>query len=94
MDNIEDIVNDVIGKLSIRQPDKHNKIERILVNILTEAERKNIQVQKIESNTLYVTVSSPVLLFQLKIKRNKILKRLQEEISEIRNIIFRIGKTS
>ena len=93
MDNIEDILNTVIGKLSLKQPDKHNKIERILFNSLTEAERKHIEINKLENNILYVNVTSPVLLFQLKIKRNKILQRLQEEISEIRNIIFRIGKS-
>lgn len=94
MDNINDVVNDVIKKLSIKKPDKHNKIERILDNCLTEVERKHIEIQNLKDCTVFVNVTSPIILFQLKTKKYKILKRLQEDLPEIRNIVFKIGKTS
>jgi hypothetical protein len=92
MDNIEDILNDVVKKLSLKQPDIHNKIERIWINTITDTEKKHTQIQKFENNCLFVNVTSPILLHQLKKKKSRILERIKEEISDVQKIIFRIGK--
>ena len=92
MDNIENIIDDVIEKLSIRKPDRHDKIERIWLNILTEYELKHTRIDKLEKENLYVTVSSATLMYQLRGKKYIFLKRIQEEISDIKNIILKIGK--
>jgi hypothetical protein len=44
MDDIKNILKDVIGNIANKQPDVHNKIERIWSNLLNEKELKHTKI--------------------------------------------------
>ncbi|MDP8211912.1 MAG: DciA family protein [Candidatus Zapsychrus exili] len=92
MDNIKDIIHQVIGDIEQKRPDNENKVEGVWRNILNEKERDSTQIVGVRDGKLLVNVNSAAWLYNLKIRRYRILLRLQEEIPEIKNIIFRIGK--
>jgi len=91
MDNIKDVINKVIGGIADRSPDKHDKIDRIWQNLLTEQELKHTKLMGVKEETLSVSVDSPAWMYQMRIRQMKILKQLKEEISDIKHIRFKIG---
>jgi predicted nucleic acid-binding Zn ribbon protein len=92
MDVIKDVIHDVIGNIAEKNPAKHKKIDRIWLNVLEEAERKHTNFQGIKEGNISVLVDSPAWLYEMRIKKFKILQRLQEELPDIKNIYFKIGK--
>jgi len=92
MDNIKDVVNQVIEKISIKQPFDQGKIERIWRNVLNEQELKHTSIDGMYEGNLSVIVDSPAWLYQMKIKKNRILERMTDELPDIKSIVFRIGK--
>jgi len=92
MDNIKDIVRQVVQNLSSNNLESHSKLERIWQNILERSQLKHTILVGMKEGKLLVNVDSPAWLFEMKIKKRKILERLQSEIPEIKNIYFRIGK--
>ena len=92
MDNIKDIVNQVIKKISIKQPIDQSKIDRIWQNILSKQELKHTKLIGVKDGRISINVDSPAWVYQLKIKKNKILGRLKDELPEIKSLVFRIGK--
>jgi len=91
MDNIKDVINKVIGGIANRNPDQHNKIDRIWKNLLTEQELKHTKLIGIKEGALSVYVDSPAWLHQMRIRQTKILKQLKEEVADIKHIYFKIG---
>ena len=91
MDNIKDVINKVIGGIADRNPDVHNKIDRIWKNLLTEQELKHTKLSGINKETLSVCVDSPAWMHQMRTRQIKILKQLKEEVSDIKYIRFKIG---
>lgn len=92
MDNIEDIIKNVIGKMADRKLGDHQKIHRLWVNMLTESELKHTKLMGVKNGMVSVYVDSPTWLYQMNTQKRKILGRLKEEISTIEYISFRIGK--
>ena len=92
MDNIEDIVKNVIGKIADRKLEDHQKINRLWISSLSESELKHTKLVGINSGKVSVYVDSPIWLYQMNTRKKKILEQLQEEISNIETISFRIGK--
>ncbi|MBU0468649.1 MAG: DUF721 domain-containing protein [Candidatus Omnitrophica bacterium] len=92
MDNIKDVVNQVIEKISIKQPFDQGKIDRIWRNVLNEQELQHTSLEGVNDGMLSVKVDSPAWLYQMKIKKNRILERLKEELPDIKSVVFRIGK--
>jgi predicted nucleic acid-binding Zn ribbon protein len=45
----------------------------------------------VNEGTLSVSVDSPAWMYQMRIRQTKILKQLKEEVSEIKQIRFKIG---
>lgn len=91
MDNIKDVIDKVIGGIADKNPDIHNKIDRIWKNLLTEQELKHTKLTGIKEETLSVCVDSPAWMHQMRIRQTKILKQLREEVSDIKHIRFKIG---
>ena len=91
MDNIKDIVHQVIDRLSIRQPDEHNRIERIWRNILEKQELGHLKIDKFSNGNLLVHVDSPAWMHQMNQKKYVILERMKQEIPEIKSISFKIA---
>jgi len=92
MDNIEDIVKGVIRKIAENQPETNDKIDRVWSSVLEDNEQKHTRLSGIKDGTLLVYVDSPTWLYQMKLRRGKLLKMLGEELPEIRDIRFKIGK--
>lgn len=94
MDDIKNIVNQVIGDLAGKKPSTHDRVERIWRNFLTKLEYKHTKIAGINHGTLSVFVDSPAWLYQMKIRQGKLAKQLNDEIPDIKNIRFRLGKTT
>jgi len=92
MDNIKNIINDVIGKIAARETKEHEKIERIFENILEEHEGKHIFLEGMKEGIVLISVDSPVWLYQMRVRKRKILERLKKEIETIKDIRFKLGK--
>lgn len=92
MDEIKNIINDVIKDIAGKKYQQQNKIERIWQNIEKELDLKHTAVSGEKDGILTVCVDSPTYLYQCKIQKTKILKRLQEEFDNIKNIHFKLGK--
>ena len=91
MDDIKDVINKVIGNIANKNPDTHNKIERIWQNLLTQQEQKHTKIVGVKEETLFLNVDSPAWLFQMRIRKGKILQQLKEEVSDIKYIRLKIG---
>lgn len=94
MDNIKDILNQVVGQLAGRQRIPSEKVERILQNILEKQELKHIKFVGQKEGNFLIHVDSPTWLYQMNMKKNRILERLKDEISEVKTISFKIGKVT
>ncbi len=92
MDNIKDIIQDVIGKMAQQEPQANIKVERIWKNILEEQELKHTKIVGMKEGNIFAHVDSPAWLYQMRIRRSKILERLKDEIPDIKSIRFKIGK--
>ncbi|VAX37471.1 hypothetical protein MNBD_UNCLBAC01-533 [hydrothermal vent metagenome] len=92
MDNVKNIIQDVIGKIANREKQEYEKIERIWQNILKEQELKHTHLSGVKDGVVFVLVDSPAWLYQMKIRKRRILDRLKDEIEEIKNIYFKLGK--
>ena len=56
MDNIKDVINKVIGGIADKNPDSHDKINRIWLNLLTKQELKHTKLLGVKDETLSVCV--------------------------------------
>lgn len=92
MDNIKDIINIVIGKIGDKKPSGDDKLERVWQSIIHGTDKKHTMIVGIKDGILSVHVDDPTRMYQLKLKRKKIVDGLREEIPEIKNVVFKIGK--
>ena len=92
MDNIKDVLNTVIHKLSIRQPEKQVKIDRIWQAVATQKEQHHTSLEKFNDGILTVVVDSPAWMYHMKMQKINILKKIQEEIPEVKDLRFKVGK--
>lgn len=94
MDNIKEVVRGVIERLSQQQPADEQKIEEILKSVLTDSETKNIKFIGIREDKGYFVVTSSVWLYQINLKKNKILEKLKTLFPNLKNLYFKIGKVT
>ena len=92
MDPIKDIIPQVIANISQKNPEGQLKIERVWQNIIDEKLKSHTAIGGFKDKVMTVHADSPACLFQLNMKRRKILKQLKEEIPELEDINFKIGK--
>ena len=92
MDNIKNIVNGVIDIILKHQPKDDNKLDRVWQNVIEKSEIKHTKLLGLKEGILFINVDSPTWLFYMKNQKNKLLKRLQEEIEEVKDLRFKIGK--
>ena len=92
MDTIKDIVYQVFEKMVQGRADPQDRLERIWLSVLRKGEEKHLKLLGLKNDTLFVDVDSPAWLFQMRIQKKKILEKFQEQIPEIKNISFKIGK--
>ena len=92
MENIKDILQQVFEKMVQKQTQPQDQLERIWLSVLRKGEEKHLKLLGLKNDTLFVDVDSPAWLFQMRIQKKKILDKFQEQIPEIKNISFKIGK--
>lgn len=92
MDAIKDIIPQVIEQLSQRKPEDQNKIQRIWRNVIDAKMAQHCLLANFFDGILTVVVDSSSWLYQMNLNRKKILDELREEMPEIKNIQFKIGK--
>lgn len=94
MDNIKDIVQGVIEKLSHRGVGENQKIKDVWEKITSPQEQKHTAIKEFSDGTLLIAVDSSAWLYQMNTKKTGILKKLQKECPEIKKIYFKIGKVT
>ena len=92
MESINKIIPDVIENISTKTPKIEEKVHEIWKRILNKKELKHTKIKGLKQGDLFVTVDSSTLIFHMNMKKNKILKEINKEVSEINNIVFKIGK--
>jgi hypothetical protein len=91
MDNIKNIIQDVVKGINIQKNDELS-FDFLLNSILTEKEKKHAAILGLNGKTLTLVVDSSLWIYQLNMKKNKMLKGIQQYIPEIENIKLKIGK--
>ena len=94
MDNIKDVIYRVIEQLSKKNVDPHAKIEKIFEDVLSPRELKHVRLGEIRNHELIIYVDSSAWLYEMNTKRSRILQRFKEEIPELKEIHFKIGKVT
>lgn len=94
MEEIKKIISNVVQDITDKKQYSNEKIERIWDQIITEHQKKHVKLIGINENILKVNVDAPSWLFQFKMRKKTILKNIQEEIPNIEDIVFKIGKTT
>ena len=93
MDNIKDILGRVIAGMSVRtSQNEEHKLEEQWQIALEKDEPKHVRLVGLRNGLLLVNVDSPAWLYQMNLRRVKILERLKSEMPNIQNISFKIGK--
>ena len=92
MDNIKDIIGQVIGKISAKEINTDESLHRAWANILEKEELKHTMLLGIKDKKVSIVVDSPAWLYQMRLKKGKLVEKLKDIIPDIENIIFKIGK--
>ena len=92
MDPIKDIIPQVIKSISQKKPETQLKIQRVWQSIVGEKLGRHTAISGLKENVLIVDVDCPAYLFQINLKKRKFLRQLKDEIPELENINFKIGK--
>jgi hypothetical protein len=93
MDNMRDIVGRVFKNLGKNQSSSTEKIERVWNGVLKPIELQHTKIIGMRDGKILVNVDAPAWLYQMKLRKKKILESLQEELPDISEIYFQTGKT-
>jgi len=88
---LKDILPKVIEKLSAGNIHKQIHIENAWSNVIG-LDAIGSAYSGFKNGCVIITVDTPERLYQLKLKRPTILRRLKELCPEVKNISFKIGK--
>ena len=94
MEEIKNIIPTVVKTLSGREPQKETKLQRVWDNLFDGKIKRHTKIFGIKEGKMIVYVDSPAWMFHLNLKKNKIVKEIKEEVSEVKEICFKIGKVS
>lgn len=92
MDNIKEVLNSVIQKLSLRQPQEQSKISRLWQSVASPKDQQHTSLENFTDGILHVTVDSPAWMYHMKMKKPDLLQRLKEDAPVIKDIRFKVGK--
>ncbi|HOY09027.1 MAG TPA: DciA family protein [Candidatus Omnitrophota bacterium] len=91
MEEIKNIIHNVIDHLSGQPLNKDQELFVLWETLLEDTEKKHVQLSGLKSGTLYVNVDSSAWLYQMKLKKTRILERIQTEFSDIQKMYIKIG---
>ncbi len=92
MEEIKNVLSKVLSDISLGRPDVQAKIQHIWQNAFDKKAVVHSMIVGLEKGCLMVNVDSPAWLFQLSLKKKKILEKLKEEVPQLSQIRFKIGK--
>jgi predicted nucleic acid-binding Zn ribbon protein len=92
MDNIKDVIGKVIGNLSSRDFSGQDKLAIFWNKVIDPKDLNHTKIIGLKNNKLYIAVDSSAWMFHLRSKKESILSRLSEDMHDVKDIIFRIGK--
>ena len=92
MDPLKAIVHRVIENLAAKNPESQDKIQRVWQTLLDGPAIRHNKIVRLTNGKLIVHVDSSAWLYQMNLNKKKILERLHEEVPEVKEIFFKIGK--
>ncbi len=91
MKPIKDVISQVVENLSLGKTDLYYKIQLLWEEVFSKEEKKHTTVREFHEGTLTIQVDNSAYLFQMNLKRAKILERFQQGVPEIKTILFKMG---
>ena len=89
---IRDVILQVIENLSSGKVDLYKKIQMLWEQIFSKEEKKHTNIGEFKDGNLMIEVDSSLYIFQMNLRKAKILEKFQQELPEIKTILFKIGK--
>ncbi len=91
MESIRDIIPHVIENLALKKPNTKRNIHEVW-KIAAGDQAEHCTVKDFQKGMLRVNVDSSARMFELSTRKNDLIKNLKNEIPDIKDIIFKIGK--
>ena len=92
VEDIRNIVQKVIGSMSTRVQDEQQAIFDAWPRIVNNKEASHTKLEGFKEETLLVNVDSSAWLYQMNLKKKKILEDLQKDFPKVKKIYFKLGK--
>lgn len=89
--SIKDVLPEVIAHISSDTLSDQIKLDKAWQEIAGRETGKSV-VSGSRNGSVFVTVDSPARLYQWKIRRQAVLRKLQETCPSVQNVVFKIGK--
>lgn len=93
LERINKTIEDVLAGLAAGKKESKQIIYEAVLEELSLEEKKHIQPYSFKKNILTLQVSSPAWMYTLNLKKNRLLKTLQQKAGEkeIKEIKLKIG---
>lgn len=92
MEPIKSIVNNVIRNIQKRQQCPKEKIEEVWTRCVKKSIAQHTRVHFLKNGKLYINTENPAWSYELKIKKDAIIQRLQKASeNKIKDIRFKVG---
>ncbi|RJO65432.1 MAG: DUF721 domain-containing protein [Candidatus Omnitrophota bacterium] len=92
MDAIKNTVQSLLSRWRSKQKPCKDSYERYIKKILTNREIKHITLNNFKSGTLTLYIDSSSWLYHLQLKKDQLLKQIQVDCPEVRDIRFFLGE--
>ena len=92
MDQIKDILQQVVKNISGQKPQKENDLQGLWEQAVDKKTAQHTHIFGIKKGRLLIFTDSPVRLFDLSLRKVRILKQMQEKLPDLLDISFKIGK--
>jgi len=94
MEQIKDILNQVVKNISDQKPQQEQDIQKAWEEAVNKKTVQHTHLVGVKKGKLLIFVDSPVRVFELTLHKNQILKKMQQQIPELLDITFKIGKVT
>lgn len=91
MESIRDIIPKVIENLSLKKPNSKRNIHEVW-KIAAGEQGEHCAVKDFQRGMLRVHVDSSARMFELSTRKADLIKNLKNEIPDLNDIIFKVGK--
>lgn len=91
MESIRDIIPHVIENLALKKPNTSRNIHEVW-KIAAGNQAEHCTVRDLQKGMLRVNVDSSARMFELSTRKNDLINNLKNEIPDIKDIIFKVGK--